>query len=94
LTSLETVKITPWQFINQYDNIVSLNDFRYLPSFPIHLILFPLANFGCYFLNKSGRADFRQGCKINHEQGVKWMIDVFEFYWNKALPLPKNSNNL
>ena len=91
LESLETVKITPWQFINKYDNIVSLNDFRYLPTFPVHIILFPLSNLGCVFFNKSGQADFRQGWKINHEQGAKWMADVFEYYWNKALPLPKEN---
>lgn len=94
LKSLETVKITPWQFINEYDNIVSLNDFRYLPTFPIHITLFPLANLGCVFFNKSGKADFRQGWKITHEQGTKWMADVFNYYWNKALPLPKNNPNL
>ena len=92
LKSLKTVKITPWQFINEYDNIVSLNDFRYLPTFPIHIILFPLANLGCVFFNKSGQADFRLGWKITHEHGSKWMENVFDFYWNKALPLPSDEN--
>ena len=94
LESLETVKIKPWQFINKYDNIVSLNDFRYLPTFPVHIILFPLTNLGYIFFNKSGQADFRQGWKITHEQGVKWMADVFDYYWNKALPLPKDNLSL
>jgi predicted transcriptional regulator len=94
LKSLETVKITPWQFISQYDNIVSLNDFRYLQTFPIHIILFPSANLGCVFLNKSGQADFRLGWKITNEQGIKWMSEIFDYYWDKALPLPKNNPNL
>ena len=94
LKSLETVKITPWQFINEYDNIVSLDDFRYLPSFPLHVISFPLINLGCVFFNKSGQADFRQGWKITHEQGTKWLSDIFDYYWNKALPLPKDNPNL
>lgn len=89
LKSLETVKITPWQFINEYNNIVSLNDFRYLETFPIHITLFPLINLGCVFFNKSGQADFRQGWKITHEQGIKWMENLFDYFWNKALPLPK-----
>jgi len=94
LKSLETVKITPWQFINEYDNIVSLNDFRYLPMFPIHIIFFQLTNLGCVFFNKSGQADFRMGWKITHERGNKWLSDVFDYYWNQALPLPKNNTDL
>ncbi len=94
LESLETVKITPWQFINKYENIVSLNDFRYLPTFPVHIILFPLNHLGCAFFNKSEQADFRQSWKITHNQGAKWMADVFDYYWNKALTLPNNNLNI
>lgn len=94
LKRLETVKIPPWQFISKYDNIISLNDFRYLPTFPVNIALFPLTNLGCVFFNKSGKADFRQGWKIKHEQGTKWIADVFNYYWKKALPLPKNITNV
>jgi len=90
LKNLETVKIPPWQFISKYDNIISLNNFRYLPAFPVHIALFPLANLGSVFFNKSGQADFRQGWKITHERGAKWMSDIFDYYWNKSSPLPKN----
>jgi predicted transcriptional regulator len=88
LKNLESVKITPWQFLNKYENIVALNDFRYLPSFPIHIAVFPLLNLGYVVFNKSGKADFRTGWKITHEKGVKWITDVFDYHWNNALPLP------
>ena len=47
-------------------------------------------NLGCIFFNKSKHADFSQGWIITHERGIKWMIELFDYYWKVALPLPSN----
>jgi len=61
LKNLETDKITPWEFMNQNNDIVSIEDFRYLLKFPLYLILFPSLKLGCIFFNKFGKGDFIQG---------------------------------
>jgi hypothetical protein len=77
-----------WYYHAMLTTINYIVKFEPEPNFPLYIAVFPLLNLGYVVFNKSGKADFRKGWKITYEKGVKWITDVFDYHWNKALPIP------
>jgi hypothetical protein len=86
LKNFEKGKIKPKEFIKEIPNLVSINDFRILNTFPLHLI--SIHHIGGIFFNRKGQIDINNGWMIKHERGIKWITDVFDYYWGIGSPLP------
>ncbi|NVM02460.1 MAG: ArsR family transcriptional regulator [Candidatus Helarchaeota archaeon] len=88
LKNFERGEIKPKEFIKEFPYLVSLNDFRILNAFPLHLI--SIHCIGGIFFNRKGQIDINHGWMITHERGIKWLTDVFDYYWKLGTPLPNN----
>lgn len=86
LKNFEKGEIKPTEFIKEFPNLVSINDFRILNTFPLHLI--SIQHIGGIFFNRKGQIDINNGWMIIHERGIKWITDVFDYYWKIGSPLP------